>query len=148
MGLFGGKKKSSKTATTDYVDMEAQGQLPVAVAVEPVPEPKTPIPANTVTKPTPASSYSGTQQQLVFASRTPVVVSCPHCHSHNVRTRTRTAPHILTWLAVLILVFVFWPICWIPLVIDGARRTTHYCSNCNAELGSMGAFQDCCVKHR
>jgi hypothetical protein len=90
-----------------------------------------------------------TLQQTIFVSRTPTVLPhCPCCASRNVRTRTRTAPSFLTWVAVVALAFVFWPLCWIPLVTDTCRQTFHYCSNCNAEVGHIRAFQDCCVKNR
>ena len=90
-----------------------------------------------------------TIQQTIFVSRTPTVLpQCPCCASRNVRTRTRTAPSFLTWVAVVTLAFVFWPLCWIPLVTDTCRQTFHYCSHCNAEVGHIRAFQDCCVKNR
>ena len=90
-----------------------------------------------------------TRQQTVFVSRTPTVLPhCPCCASRNVRTRTSTAPSVLTWIAVVALAFVFWPLCWIPLVTDTCRQTFHYCSHCNAEVGHIRAFQDCCVKNR
>ena len=90
-----------------------------------------------------------TVQQTIFVSRTPTLLPhCPCCGSRNVRTRTRTAPSFVTWVAVVALAFVFWPLCWIPLVTDTCRQTFHYCNHCNAEVGHIRAFQDCCVKHR
>ena len=95
-----------------------------------------------------AASAANTPR-IVIASRTPAVIPiCPHCGNRNVRTRIRTAPDVWTWLAVIALAFVFWPLCWIPLVTDVSRHTHHYCGNCNAEVGNIHSFQDCCVKHR
>lgn len=149
MGLFG---KSSKVAadSTDAYHLAEQGSLPVAVAVSPEAEPAKIIPTQqqkTVVNESKQTAVAPTHYK--FTQRTPTVVPmCRHCNARNVRTRIRTAPHFLTLVAIVILAFIFWPICWIPLVLDSCRRTTHSCSHCNAELGHIECFQDCCVKHR
>jgi LITAF-like zinc ribbon domain len=85
-------------------------------------------------------------QQLEFATRLPTVVSeCPHCHTTNVRTTTRTYPSLITWVAVLLVFLIFWPLFWVPLVLDQCRHTTHICSHCHQEIGQVPAFADCCV---
>eukprot|EP00562_Extubocellulus_spinifer_P007262 CAMPEP_0178535658 /NCGR_PEP_ID=MMETSP0696-20121128/35660_1 /TAXON_ID=265572 /ORGANISM="Extubocellulus spinifer, Strain CCMP396" /LENGTH=172 /DNA_ID=CAMNT_0020167807 /DNA_START=50 /DNA_END=565 /DNA_ORIENTATION=- len=42
--------------------------------------------------------------------------ACPRCHHTNGRTRVRTYPTLLTWLSVLALLLLFWPLAWVPLV--------------------------------
>jgi hypothetical protein len=44
---------------------------------------------------------------------------------------------VQTIVAVLILLFVFWPLCWIPLCIPSCRRTNHYCGHleCRRKVG-------------
>jgi LITAF-like zinc ribbon domain len=84
--------------------------------------------------------------QLEFTTRLPTVVpQCPHCHTTNVRTTTRTYPSPITWLAVLLVFLIFWPLFWVPLVLDQCRHTTHVCSHCHQEIGQVPAFADCCV---
>jgi len=175
-GSSSSSKKQQPDGDAIYVDMEANDGLPVAVAVpaddnhhagassqqhimvQPTALEQAPNPSKTVipmskqqaiqqTRENRASQHK--QAKVVFVSRTPTVLpQCPCCGQRNIRTRIRTAPDIFTLLAVLALAFLFWPLCWIPLVTDTCRQTSHYCSSCNAEIGHIRSFQDCCVKHR
>ena len=82
-------------------------------------------------------------------SRHPTVIpQCSHCHQINANTRTLTFPSIETWLLCGGILLVFWPACWVPLVMDTAKKTDHICINCNAVVGSVRPFSDCCVKDR
>jgi hypothetical protein len=72
---------------------------------------------------------------------------CPHCRQES-RTRIRTFPTWQTWMAFIALFFVFWPVCWIPLVVDACKQTDHFCVLCGAQVGQVTAFQDCCVHTR
>jgi hypothetical protein len=158
MGWFG-KKKSE--IDSDYVDVE---DIPIAVVV---------MDSSTVAPSAPPASqecFSSTtayaaipqhhqQQQVmaheqqqpvphVFLSRIPTMLNpCPLC-SRSARTRVRTAPNWATWLAALVLLFLFWPICWLPLVTDSMKQTDHFCTSCQQKVGTVGPFKDCCVKHR
>jgi hypothetical protein len=173
-----GKKKDANGDGIYYGVNSHNDDLPVAVAVIPedalyYPPPASTAPsqmeATTTTTRAPLSSEptvsyisnNNRQQQpktvttnpnpdpLFFISRVPTVLPvCHSCQRRNGRTRIRTEPDLETWVAVVILFCVFWPLCWIPLVTDSCRKTTHYCSNCGAEVGSIPAFHDCCVKHR
>jgi LITAF-like zinc ribbon domain len=88
----------------------------------------------------------GTQHHLEFTTRLPTIIpQCPHCHTTNVRTTTRTYPSAVTWLAVILMIIIFWPLFWVPLVLDQCRHTTHICSHCHQEIGQIPAFGDCCV---
>lgn len=172
MGLFGGKKKETPGGGDGiYVDMNQQEEeLPVAVAIpnppptapphSPPSRPKpafwqkkaqqAPLPASKVCQPVNNTGKSASAPPpVVFVTRTPTVLPCcPNCQQRNVRTRIRTSPNWMTWIMVLALLAVFWPLCWIPLVTDSCKRTVHSCSQCNAEIGSIPPFKDCFVKHR
>ena len=83
-----------------------------------------------------------------FLSRNPMMMSsCPHCRRETT-TRIRTYPSCLTWTSAGIMFLVFWPICWVPLVVDSMKQTDHYCTSCDALVGRVKAFQDCCVETR
>jgi LITAF-like zinc ribbon domain len=173
MGLFGGKKSSQGNAPGGvYIDMDGQ-PIPVAVAMSPPtsrpcsPQPTAPtatpimyLPFSAQPEQPKSSGFMGkarvapapssaTLLPPLFLSRFPTVVKqCPVCHQRNARTRIVTAPDFVTWVAVAVLLVVCWPLCWIPLVSDAGRRTTHYCTTCDAPLGSIRPFHDCCVKRR
>ena len=49
--------------------------------------------------------------------------ACPYCNQPST-TRIKTYPSWETWVAAGILVLVFWPLCWVPLVTDTVR---YYC---------------------
>ena len=81
-------------------------------------------------------------------SRNPMVLpSCPVCQQPS-RTRIRTYPSWSTWLGAGITFIVFWPLCWVPLVVDTMKQTDHYCVLCGALVGRVRAYQDCCVETR
>jgi hypothetical protein len=85
---------------------------------------------------------------LEFGRRPAFLSACPYCQSLNVRTRLQTYPSWKTWVAVLLIALVFWPLAWVPLVVDCTKTTEHYCPNCHAVVGSVDAFEDACVKRR
>jgi len=81
-------------------------------------------------------------------SRSPMMMAeCPNCHRES-RTRVTTAPSWKTWAATGCLFCVFWPLCWVPLVVDSCKTTDHFCVTCGSKVAKVGAFQDCCVEHR
>mmetsp|Transcript_9318 Transcript_9318/g.14400 ORF Transcript_9318/g.14400 Transcript_9318/m.14400 type:complete len:129 (+) Transcript_9318:62-448(+) len=78
--------------------------------------------------------------------RTPMVLSsCPKCKMSHARTKTITRPSVVTWGLVVVGGLVFWPLCWIPLVLDAMKQTKHYCQQCNQLVGEVEALKDCCV---
>lgn len=100
------------------------------------------------TIPPPNTVYPGNQKLLPGIRRAPVVMaSCPSCQSQS-RTQTRTHPTLFTWIAVVLLVIVFWPLCWIPLVWDVFKQTDHYCSNCGSKVADVKPFDGFCEKRR
>mmetsp|Transcript_14693 Transcript_14693/g.30143 ORF Transcript_14693/g.30143 Transcript_14693/m.30143 type:complete len:129 (+) Transcript_14693:585-971(+) len=64
----------------------------------------------------------------------------------NIATKMRTYPTCETWAMIIALFFVFWPVCWFPLVMDSCKTTDHYCTNCNEHVGRVKPLSDCCVK--
>ncbi|CAJ1937730.1 unnamed protein product [Cylindrotheca closterium] len=73
---------------------------------------------------------------------------CPHCSKKNVRTMTKTYPTAVTWGAVAVGAVVFFPICWIPLVVDKMKKTDHYCQNCGQKLATLKPLEGVGVKER
>lgn len=67
--------------------------------------------------------------------RNPVTQTCPNC-SQTVPTRTREQVNGLTIVAVIVLLFLFWPLFWLPLCMPSCKATEHYCSNCNYKIGT------------
>ena len=114
--------------------------------------------ASSSSLPTPAEAISSSKINAAAASaqqsppplgRHPTMFpSCPHCGATNVMTRTSTYPSIETWLLCVGILLLFWPAFWIPLVMDSAKTTDHFCTSCNATVGKTRPFSDCCVKER
>lgn len=81
-------------------------------------------------------------------ARHPVILDpCPLCGA-KARTFIITSPSWITWMLVVVWLLVFWPLFWIPLVLDSCKRTRHYCSRCSGEVGELEALSDCCVRQR
>ena len=87
-------------------------------------------------------------QDIEFTRRPQILAQCPQCYVYNARTRIRTYPSLATWCACLALLFIFWPLCWLPLVMDSMKQTDHYCLVCGKMVGSLPPFRNCCVKTR
>jgi hypothetical protein len=47
-----------------------------------------------------------------------------------------------------VIFWVFWPACWIPLVMDSAKFTDHICTHCGVVVGHVKPLSDCCVEER
>jgi hypothetical protein len=115
--------------TSDYHDLEP-GAIPVATAVYDAElHPTPPMPTAPVA---PAPLQQQERTVLVgipdpTLSRNPMMMrQCRNCQQES-RTRIRTFPAWQTWLSSAVLVSVFWPICWIPLVMDSCKKTEHFC---------------------
>jgi lipopolysaccharide-induced tumor necrosis factor-alpha factor len=61
-------------------------------------------------------------------------MQCPFCETMMI-TRTETRCDGMTWVFVLILFIVFWPLCWLPLCMPKCQRVYHYCSHCQRKVG-------------
>ena len=85
---------------------------------------------------------------LYAFQRGPMTIkSCPSCGEFT-RTKVVSAPSFGTWVAVVVLFFLFWPLCWVPFVNEKCKKTDHYCSKCNTLIGSARPFEGCCVTYR
>ena len=121
--------------------------LPVATLVteSTMPPSTAPLEPTTTSNPNVASGIIYADEPV---SRYPMTMtSCPVCNQES-RTRVTTAPTWKTWTAGGCLFMVFWPVCWVPLVVDSCKQTNHYCVKCGARVAQVEAFQDCCVDHR
>ena len=162
MGIFGKKKDNM----ADYGYATEPGAIPVATPVNQPPPPyvqaqaqkmdkvaiaqplvATTVPATVQKSQQPHSAPYGALNDPTLARGPMMMRQCPHCAAES-RTRVTTAPVWQTWAASGVLCFVFWPIFWVPLVVDNCKDTTHYCVLCGAEVGKVSAFQDCCVTNR
>lgn len=77
-----------------------------------------------------------------LGSRRPVTLTyCPQCANQNVTTRTQTKVTGTTWACVGVGVFVFWPLCWLPLLITPLKQTNHYCNSCGTKVGRIKPFE-------
>ncbi|KAI2507276.1 hypothetical protein MHU86_7112 [Fragilaria crotonensis] len=105
---------------------------------------------NKITRKTKSRAFNSEDDMLQHSfRRAPTIMpSCPSCSKVMVRTKTRTQPSLGTWLAVIALLILFWPICWIPLVCDVFKRTDHYCSHCGVKVAEVKPFQDFFDKRR
>ena len=152
-----------------------QGEIPVATMVTTTAEASappsqydsvTPVQVNSViptitASPAPAGSQPQPQLPSVATdpyftmdnehslNRNPMMISiCPHCQIESTSTRTKTYPNFITWISVGGFFLAFWPLCWIPLVVDSMKQTDHYCVSCGALVGRVKPYQDCCITTR
>ena len=58
--------------------------------------------------------------------RSPASHMCPFCSNDAELTKTKDRPNIVTILFIFILLLVFWPISWIPLVTPQVRIFLHF----------------------
>ena len=63
----------------------------------------------------------------------PKRIRCPFC-GEDVVTNTHRVVDLFTIICFGIIFLVFWPCCWIPLVLPGCKRTEHFCSNCHRRV--------------
>ena len=76
-----------------------------------------------------------------LGTRHPVTLNyCPCCGKQNVTTITRTKATGGTWAGVVVGLVVFWPLCFIPLVVKSMKQTNHHCPNCRAKVGRVKAY--------
>ena len=121
-----------------YVQGMNDGTMPTPTSDENLPV-ATPIDAECVavappikyddSKPAAATSVRAEPADLMLSQndarfgRHPCMLSaCPHCGLES-RTKVRTHPNLITWALSIILLFLFWPICWIPLVVDKVSKS-------------------------
>jgi len=67
-------------------------------------------------------------------------INCPHCQQDSV-TNTRGQVDCCTIVGVVVMVFVFWPLFWLPFVLPCCKTTEHYCSKCHRKVGAAPPCQ-------
>jgi hypothetical protein len=77
--------------------------------------------------------------------RNPVCMDCPECGAKRISTKTKTYPGWETWACGVAIALVFWPVCWVPLVLDTCKQTDHHCIQCGEKVGEVKPMRDCCV---
>ncbi|GKY96286.1 hypothetical protein MPSEU_000588300 [Mayamaea pseudoterrestris] len=65
----------------------------------------------------------------------PCSITCPYCHAQT-RTLPRNSPDACTIVIFVVLLIVFWPICWLPFVLPDCQKTEHQCASCMRHVGT------------
>ena len=68
--------------------------------------------------------------------RTPVNMTCPNC-SAEITTRTEGKSGVLAFIAAGCLCIFCLACFWIPFCLEDFDEITHFCPNCNANLGKV-----------
>ena len=76
------------------------------------------------------------QQVIVYGhlGRYSCQLQCPFCES-LISTRVRERSDGMTILFVILLLFFFWPLFWLPFCMPTCKSVHHYCPNCNNKIG-------------
>ncbi|KAK6113159.1 LITAF-like zinc ribbon domain family protein [Brugia pahangi] len=64
---------------------------------------------------------------------------CPRCQC-RIRTKQSHKSGRLTWLLVFIILILFFPIAFVPFLIDSCKDVCHYCPKCNMLLSVKKRF--------
>lgn len=116
--------------TTEYQNVESDPPLVTAYPIDnaypsapPTAPDATPVgAANAHNHKVVAGSAVNTGLAEVELGRIPMHIgTCPQCHQTGVITRIKTYPSWETWLVFGMIVLLFWPLCWIPLIMDSVR---------------------------
>jgi lipopolysaccharide-induced tumor necrosis factor-alpha factor len=62
-------------------------------------------------------------------------MQCPFC-AEMILTETRTRCDVVTWLFFVLLLFFFWPLCWLPFCMPTCQGVHHYCPKCHRQVGA------------
>ncbi|KAJ2493751.1 hypothetical protein IWW37_000382 [Coemansia sp. RSA 2050] len=66
--------------------------------------------------------------------RQPQTVECPWCHA-VVSTRVHRQIGAKAGGAAVLVALIAWPLFWVPLLVPGLQRKTHYCPSCHRKIG-------------
>lgn len=146
---FFGKNKSSSNAEATAIAVPEE-EIPVATMVVDHADSYSRV---NYPPPTAPRENQATTRPLVYNmdpsfTRFPMMdITCSNCQQVG-RTKVRTAPAWQTWAATGVGFLLFWPLCWLPLVMDSCKKSEHFCTSCGHKLGTVQPFQDCCVNTR
>jgi hypothetical protein len=87
------------------------------------------------TVPPPQASAPAPAPAIMYGSlgRSSVAVQCPFCRAQTV-TRTRDQIDGVTMIACVVLLFLFWPLFWLPLCMPSCKSTNHFCPRCHQKI--------------
>jgi lipopolysaccharide-induced tumor necrosis factor-alpha factor len=95
-------------------------------------------------KPTVASGQTPDRQSVIHnhyiiapsrLGRDPHRIDCPSCQQ-SVMTKVRHRVDAVTWITFLVVLLLFWPLCWLPFVIPSCQSSDHECPNCGALIST------------
>ncbi len=113
--------------------------MPTSAAIVPSQSPNVVVDAGTDNT---AMQKAGQNMARYYTAlgRNPTGLQCPHCGRQSVTT-VQDMIGVGTVIAVIIIACLFWPICWLPLLIPSCKRTTHYCGHdtCRKKIGETSA---------
>ncbi|TKR81151.1 hypothetical protein L596_015076 [Steinernema carpocapsae] len=64
-------------------------------------------------------------------TKKPYDVYCPRCHT-LVHTNRRYVTGTFTWVLFFVLLFVFFPLCWVPFFVNIGKDVEHLCPQCES----------------
>jgi len=83
-----------------------------------------------------ANTTTGEGNHISGLQLYPKRIRCPFCRE-DVVTNTHHVVDLFTIICFGIIFLIFWPCCWIPLVLPGCKRTEHFCSNCHRRVRTV-----------
>ncbi|GKY96287.1 hypothetical protein MPSEU_000588400 [Mayamaea pseudoterrestris] len=91
--------------------------------------------------PTPPTTNPYQQEPLLLPrlGRHRCPITCPYCHE-DTHTMPWHYPDCCTLIVVVLLLVVFWPVCWLPLVLPDCQTTAHRCAKCSHLVGTTACF--------
>mmetsp|Transcript_5201 Transcript_5201/g.9019 ORF Transcript_5201/g.9019 Transcript_5201/m.9019 type:complete len:154 (+) Transcript_5201:1191-1652(+) len=79
------------------------------------------------------NSYPPTPPQVVITTQTPVYYNagaCPGCGSNSAPVRSSSSISMRQIIFIILLLFVFWPLFFLPLLMPSCYRRTYSCPQC------------------
>ncbi|KAF4667257.1 hypothetical protein FOL47_003659 [Perkinsus chesapeaki] len=64
----------------------------------------------------------------------PATITCPYCR-HTGPTKVNHNISLGTWICVIILAIIFFPVAWIPCCCKACQQADHRCVKCNVKVG-------------
>ena len=63
------------------------------------------------------------------------MAQCPVCN-HEGEPKVDRQISVTGWVVFAALLFVCFPLCWIPFVVDGCKEDVFRCESCGAKIGT------------
>ena len=62
-----------------------------------------------------------------------MAVKCPFCN-HEGNPVVSKQVSVVGWVIFVAILFICFPLCWIPFVVDGCKEEVRKCSGCGAKI--------------